>query len=320
MVLPGCFPLADVTLHQTKQQCNIILDQVELQKSVLDGFLTTKTLLLDEELKIGSGWKLYLQGGEEEEKEVEGGEKRKPLFEVVASFLTGWGSPVTAVSELVTGVGDLLGQFASTVAIKERAITLPLNALLTATAGLVTKGQVHALSLGHIKTSEVSEDSVLLKLDGLVKAIQSLEEKRIRLTAVVLVPLNAQAIAQINSIAKLEKSQEILATEITAAKKRIEDLKVKKQQETDPAKKLELQKEIELEAPGLQSLADRLVAGSNLLLQEKQALELINIKLNKANAEVEVAANLVKTFSTFFSSYSPPHQTVFISGEKTGAE
>ena len=292
--ISACLPLSDVVLHQTRKQIEIIKDQVDLQIEVLDSFLKQHD-------RVG------LLG----EEDVEPGEKRpekqptkpaKPFSEVLATFLSGWGAPVEAASALVKSVGDLMSQFATAFSFQPRDVTLPLGALVAATAGMIPGDHVHLLSMGSILSKPVASDSVLAKLDGLLTVIQMLDEKRIRVNAAVIIPLNIAVLTLTNAITKLEAQIEGLTTKIAAAEKRIGELKVKKQQEADPVKKKALQDEIDLEMPGLEQQQKQLTELKDELLNEKQALEAINDQLARVNAEVEVAAALIKTFTTFFQS------------------
>ena len=313
-LMPRCLPLSDVVRWETRQQIEIITDQVEGQSDVMDGFLKGTDL----SALLGLKREIKVKGGRVKEKEqglagqVEE-EEQPTISESIASFISGWGSPVTAATELITGVSDLLGQFASTLSVKERGVALPLDAYINAFADTIKKGQVHLFNFGSIETSLVTEESVLGKLNKLIKAIRHLEEQRILLAAKIIAPLNAEVLKRTNTITKLESSRESLNTEINAAKKRIGELGVKKQHETDSAKKLEFQKEIDLEMAGLNLLQGQWADVIKVLLEEKQSLDEINLRLNKANGEAEVAFNLVKTFNTFFQGITAKPDTTTLS-------
>jgi hypothetical protein len=290
-----CLPLSDVVLQQTKHQIEIINDQVVAQTSILNKLFPDLGNLIPREENVNN--QKITEGGQDVEDK-----SALALPNIISSFLSGWGSPVTAASELVKGVVDLLGEFAAEVVFQEQEVTLPLDALVVEVAGLIKAENVYLLGNGCIEGSQKNNDSVLDKLNGLFKAIQELENSRIKLTAQVVEPLNAGVLKQINKTSKLEANQEILTNKINATKERIGELKVKSQHETDPATKAKLQIDIDFEDERFKQIQNQVNSVINTLVTEMKKLGDLYLVLNKVNAEVEVATNLVKTFTSFFQS------------------
>lgn len=294
---PQCLPFSDVVYHQTIQQIELISDQVEYQTTLLENLLPMKLRKLRlEEIDKGKD-----KDANSDDRETDDGEE-KPLYDIVSTLLGGWTEPVKVANELVKSVGTLLGQFASTFAVQERDMTLPLEALIDGSVGLIGPGQVHLLSMGQITDHQDKEDVILAKLRRLIQAIYKMEAARIALTTAVVAPLNAKSLKLNGVIKKLQTNKEAIEKEISVSNKRIGELKVKKQHETDPTKKTGFQNEIDLENADLQLLQGQLSTVNQSLVEEEQKLNEVDIHLNKTNSQVEVAANLAKSFNTYFAS------------------
>jgi hypothetical protein len=290
-----CLPLSDLALHHTKKQIDFIRTKVDAQTGVLKGL---PNLLAPPPKKAKKPDELKPMGKEDEgEAEKDDEEKPPTAYDVIESWLTGWAGPVKAAGELVKSVGDLLGQLATSFAFQERDVTLPLEALVIATAGAITEGSAQLLALGKIG---VRPGSVIDKLGKLMEAVQTLDEQRTRMTTQVVAPLTAETVRRASIIAKLNADKAAQAAEIAATEKRIGELEVKYRHETDKDKKAKLKVAIDLEKAELKRFQKALAAVMKSIAQEQKDLAPINDRLSKASAEVEVAVSLASTFTTFF--------------------
>jgi hypothetical protein len=284
-----CLPLSDVTSLQTKEKIKHIKTQVIEQIETLK-----KLLPKEDEIIIQEDETRKLEDEREEPPET-----KTPLYEVISSFLTNWGSPVTSAIDLVRDFEELVSQFASSFAFQEQDIALPLDALIAEIIGGTHNKSVTLLSMGCIMEDNLPADSVLKGLNELNEHIHNLKVAQIKLTTMVVEPLAAQALEMTNNITKLENEKEQKLNTIIAKEKLIAELNVKFDFETDQAKKKELEESIAKHKAILGVFNTELEGINNLLETERIKLGRVNLLLSKPNAELLVATKLVEIFTAF---------------------
>lgn len=284
-----CLPMSDLVLHHIKTQIDFIEQQVN-------------AATVDIDFTLGK-FRYLSQSSARDVESEEGGEKReekkKLLYEVVAGWLTGWSGAAEVGIKLVKQIGAFLGQFSTTFTIQERKVTLPLEALVAATAGAISAPNTHLLSLSQIT---VQEGSVIKKLTQLIQSVHNLDEARIKLDVVVVKPLTAEASRLSDALDKNESTQATLKTALAATSKRIEKLKKEAKTTNDPDKLAQIQKQIDTETENQKALQKKLSTVDKAIEEAQASLKSIKQRLLEANEKIALAANLTSGFNTFFQN------------------